>query len=208
MVRTVACGLILLPPLFFALASDANAQLFGGGRQLTGSAQIRSANSAVATGTVRNQRFLRSSRGRRRFVGRSRAAQFVGTQQARTGGSVRTAVSGATRGSRPTQVNQPFQPSQGNRPYDPRVSVGFDFKKAAPADVVTEIVQSLRSLPGSISVSVVDRTATLHGVVPAERERQLAEILTSFEPAIAVVKNELQLASDSAALPVERPPSQ
>jgi hypothetical protein len=82
----------------------------------------------------------------------------------------------------------------------PRLALGFDFTPR-PADIVSsQLTDRIRSkLPladsNRIEVSVEDGVAILRGEVVTERERKLAGILVGFEPGVARVQNEIQLAT-------------
>jgi hypothetical protein len=124
---------------------------------------------------------------------------FVGSQQAGTGTAIRSAVA-AANSSRDvvTDANRPFRRAAPNRPYDARLAIGFDYIAPPIEDVEQRITDHLRVLPASLEVSVDGRTATLRGEVASRTVRDLAEILTRFQPGISAVQNELQVAHGRA----------
>jgi hypothetical protein len=81
--------------------------------------------------------------------------------------------------------------------YLPKVELGFE-----PRPPVTQARASLQlermlarasrlSPDCRIEVSVAERTAMLRGEVPSATDRELVELLVSFEPGISAVQNEL-----------------
>jgi hypothetical protein len=180
--------------------STAQGQMFGArqfGRTL--SPQPRPGIGA-SVGTLRNQRFVRGNRGRASFVGTDRAEtrQFVGLQQAGAQTSIRSAVAGITDSSGSSfDANRPFVRSTGERPYDPRLVIAFQHTRPDSNVIEQQIRNRLQRFQAPIDVSVADRTATLYGEVASVRDRELAQILTSFQPGISAVRNELTVADDT-----------
>ena len=57
-------------------------------------------------------------------------------------------------------------------------------------------IQPLRTVGDSIQVDVVNRVATLRGVVETERQKEMAERMARLEPGISTVVNELVVAGN------------
>ncbi len=196
--RVIAmCGVML-----FGLAADreAIAQMFGQrttGRPLTmqeGRSQFESA------GTLKgNERFFRRNRRPTDFVGPDvREMQgFVGSVQARATGRVTPTTEGLRRRvDRSTSINQPLTVAPRGRPHNPRVSISFSLPAVNESwleDNVLNLLANSPQMSGSsrIAVSVEGRTAILRGEVLGVNDRDLAEILVSFEPGISSIRNEL-----------------
>ncbi len=194
------------------ISDDAAAQLFGKrsvGSTLsrrarpTGVGRTTTADASADAGTIQgNERFVRGMRGRADFVGgdsRDRGG-FVGSQQAETTGTVRTAVSGP-RGDTGPDANQGQAKTAAPRTgmYDPRLRIDFSFTPESPRVVSVALTRRLRACRGidqssPIVVSVEGETATLRGEVAAERDRKLARLMLLFEPGISQVRNELTVA--------------
>ena len=200
--------------------SSADAQLFGSARQLGQPFQARRPQGGAAqrltaeAGQVQgNERFLRSNRRRGDFVGSDRFERrsFVGSQQGTASGPVIPSTAGVRpQRDRSRQINRPLPPQPKNRIYYPRLTVGFENDlsgiRFAP-ELRRELVNPDHfSSSNRFGVSVVNRTATLRGVVASARERDLAELLVSFEPGISVVRNELRLPASDSAQESPRPP--
>ena len=149
-------------------------------------------------GSVRNQRFLRRSRGRQMFIGRDASTRFVGSEQARAG-TARSAVSGLSNRDASAQINRPLSLPSASQSYIPQVAVDFGYEPVSPKTVAADVTASVGFLSDSISVSVVGRTAILRGEVASEEDRRLAEILARFEPAISAVQNDLTIAAGREA---------
>lgn len=198
----VICTLVVA----FALGSPSYAQLFGAARQLGTPLQRR--QSARLTEQVTqdagqvqgNERFLRGNRRAVDFVGSDRFERrtFVGAQQGTASGPVIQSSAGVRpETDRSSQINQPLSLPGRNEIYLPRLQVAF----TAPLSTsrVADALKRQLANPGYFSnsnrfeVSVAGRTATLRGVVADARERDLAELLVSFEPGISEVRNELQI---------------
>jgi hypothetical protein len=162
-------------------------------------------------GSVRNQRFIRGNRAARNFVGsdRTETAEFVGVEQAGSGQVVRSAVSGL-RGAadRSSSLNRPVPPTGPDQMYAPRLVVQFDHPPPASPQLRTGFAEQLAAIGSGIRVVMSGRTAILRGVVSSADDRALAAVLTSFEPGISAVENELRVAGDSAGpeLPPLPPP--
>ncbi len=196
----VACSLMA------AVVGDVRGQMFGA-RTLGQPLGRRPGAGALDTmqeevGTLRgNERFLRANRRATDFVGPDirDLERFVGMLQARARGSVSPTTEGLRRRvDRSESMNQPVPPPARRTLYYPRLEVSFD---SVPADTTALGQRALETLarspelsgPSRIAVYVEGRTAILLGEVPSARDRELAELLISFEPGISAIRNELQL---------------
>lgn len=205
--RLLAAGIICLPGILWS--SPADAQMFGArqvGRPLSRGARP---GSLEDVGVVRNQRFLRGSRSARNFVGvdRQDATEFVGMEQAGAAQAVRSAVAGLREAvDRSGSVNQPAATTARAGMYPPRMVVNFDHRQPAAATLQEALSRRLSATGSEVEVWVAGQTATLRGTVPSAAARDRAAILTSFEPGIWDVQNELQVAGDTAVSPLPPPP--
>lgn len=200
MMGMVACSLIAV------LASDVRGQMFGarslgqplGRRPGPGSLETMQADVGTLRGT---ERFIRANRRATDFVGPDirDLERFVGMLQARARGAVAPTTEGLRRRvDRSESMNQPVPPPTRGTLYYPRLEVTFD---SAVEDTTALGQRALATLarspelsgPSRIAVYVEGRTATLLGEVPSARDRELAEVLLSFEPGISEIRNELQL---------------
>lgn len=150
-----------------------------------------------------NERFLRQNRRASDFVGTDirDIQRFVGALQAR---ALRQQLLSSTQGltrrvDRSESVNQPLPPVPRGTPYYPRLELSF---AAAPVpDTRVPARQALETLarspqlsgPNRIAVWMEGRTAILQGEVLSEADRDLAEILLTFEPGISAIENQLQV---------------
>jgi len=144
------------------------------------------------------------------------AGEFVGAVQAEEGGfigatiaepeNVRSAIDGPLiREARPQRLpggGAAARPTEAQGMYSPRLvfapgSVLAD-SFAAPPEIVRQtaavsLMRRFRGHPGVQSVRVLNENGriTLRGVVNSEHDRQLAELLSSFEPGVWNVHNEI-----------------
>ena len=203
-------ALALFTVIAFAMPSVIHAQLFGSARQLGQPIQRRQGASAAArsaqdAGQVQgNERFLRNNRRRGDFVGSDRFERrnFVGSQQGTANGQAISSVAGVRpERDRSAQINQPLQPTPRNRAHYPRLQIGFATGVSGiqqPGDLQRELENpDYFSTTNRYEVFLANRIATLRGVVVDARERDLAELLVSFEPGISAVRNELRIANAS-----------
>jgi osmotically-inducible protein OsmY len=156
------------------------------------------------------ERFIRGNRARTAFVGadQTEGQGFVGSQQARTSGTIVSSTAGMEPApDQSQQINRPLTPAKAGQMYLPKIVVNVDNMsadlEAALSSSVEEQVQQAVNLvsPTGIAASVEGRTAILRGIVRSDEERRLAETLVSFEPGISMVRNLLQT-------PAIRPPEQ
>lgn len=156
------------------------------------------------------ERFIRGNRSARDFIGTDMAdsPNFVGIQQGRSRGSIRSAIINLQPPQAPN-VNQP-QPRDPSPalPYAPRLQLGFDPPEIAPSVVAEDISENVAGalalrhpnqtgLP--LVVTMQGRTAILQGEVASEHERLLAEQLTLLEAGVSSVQNELTIVAESSA---------
>ena len=212
-------------PFLFAIAfasllinaDKVAAQLFGAQRQLGQPIQRRPQAGVAAQLTeeagqvLGNERFLRTNRRRGDFVGSDRFDRrgFVGSQKGTTTGSALQSTTGVRPDfDRSRQINQPLPPPKAGQPNYPPISLGFSNTIPATGILHPELLRDELTNPDYFSpgnrfeVSVEDRTAILRGVVADARQKDLAELLVSFEPGISAVKNELRVGRP-AVLPVD-----
>ena len=197
---------------------SAQAQLFGRprtvGRPLAGRSGPGSQQDA---GTLRgSERFLRGNRGRAAFVGadQTEGQSFVGSQQARTSGTIVSSTAGLTPArDQSQQINRPLRVAAAGNMNLPKITLHLGDMSPAqstgPQDSATTRVQMAMSLvsPEVISVSVIGRTAILRGVVRSDEERRFAETLASFEPGISSVRNLLRIPDSPLPAPLPMPPA-
>lgn len=187
--------------LSFAVTTESRAQLFGPrtlGRPLSRQAPPSLEQGAMQAGALQgNERFLRGQRRASDFVGtdRSEARAFVGVQQAGQPQTVPTAVEGLRERRSAGSVNPPRPPVAPNQMYE-RLAVDFNVTPRADSVTATDLSRRLtrsmvRGDGTTIEVSVVGRKAILRGEVASERLRDLARLVTLFEPGISEVQNDL-----------------
>lgn len=184
----------------------AEAQMFGArsvGRPLARRPGPGSLEQQSDVGTLQgSERFLRQNRSALDFVGRDIAdvPRYVGLLQARTRGQIPAATQGLTRRvDRSESLNQPLVPARRGTLYPPRIDLTADMSSASNSTLVSQ--QALETLIRSpqlagtsrIEVLLAGRTAILQGEVPSAADRELAEILLTFEPGISAIQNELQV---------------
>ena len=199
------------------LAGEANAQLFGErnlGSSLRGRSTTRSAGRNPGLDPS-GRRFDRRSR-RGGFVGtdRSDRRSFVGRNDAGPTPRVQSAVSGIRTAGGSSAANSVGQQQAIGQMYPPRLELASDLRasrdlrRVIDADTAIELANQLTELMdgSAIEVSVVDRIATIRGVVVSAKDRRRAEILASFEPGVSVVVNDLRLADGSEAPSMVAPP--
>lgn len=191
--------------LLAVLSPSADAQLFGPrdvGRNTRGN---QLSDSATAGTVTEDRRFVRGSRSADNFVGadRQEASAFVGSTQTVNDGEVTTAVEGL-REQPAARVNRmAMETRQGM--YRPRLRIGFSLRRPNRDGMQSHarhsfdrISQPLHELSGERGFRINhvprERVATLTGTVPTEHDRQIAELLASFEPGVETVKNDLQVA--------------
>lgn len=185
----------------------AEAQMFGArsvGRPLARRPGPGSLEQQSDVGTLQgSERFLRQNRSALDFVGRDivDVPRYVGLLQARTRGQIPASTMGLTRRvDRSESINQPLLPARRGGLYPPRLDIAID-ESSLSLDPTESGQQALETLVRSpqlagtsrIGVSLAGRTAILHGEVPSEADRELAEILLTFEPGISAIQNELQV---------------
>ena len=217
--RSIISILVLLLVSFF-ITEETSAQLFGE-RSLGGGVLGRSTSrSARRTPGLdpSGQRFVRGSR-RDGFVGSDRRDRrsFVGRSDATPTPRVQSAVSGIRTNRGNSGANSSGQPRAIGQMYPPRLELapGLRANRQMSRAIETEAsialadrLSNLNAGPigSTIEVSVVNRTATIQGVVASAKDRRRAEILASFEPGVSVVVNDLRLVGDSEVPSTVVPP--
>jgi hypothetical protein len=173
------------------------------GRTTMASGSERPTFESVGEMVDENARFIRGNRAADNFVGSDLAEvqDFVGMQQTDIQADIRSAVDDILIEETP-DVNLDTQPAIPSRMLlnPPRLQVGFDFTPREADIVSTQLTRRLRStlsptVSNRIEVWVEDGVATLRGEAASERDRKLVEILVGFEPGVARVRNEIQLAT-------------
>jgi hypothetical protein len=173
-----------------------------GSRTATGGSE-RPTFESVAEMVNEDARFVRGNRDAADFVGSDLGdvQTFVGMQQTDIEADIRSAVDELIIEDTP-DINLQAQPVIPPRMLlnAPRLQVGFDFTPR-PADALSfqltqRVGSKLSSEPSNrIEVWVEGGVAILRGEVVSERDRKLAGILVGFEPGVARVQNEIQLAT-------------
>lgn len=207
--------LVLAAGMLAWVVGDAEAQMFGSGggnvdRPQVGTGSMQDLES-VGRLTGR-ERFLRQNRRPYDFVGPTvrELERFIGSLQARP----RTPVPPTTQGvrqriDRSEAVNQPLPTLPRSSQYYPRLEITSLVERTpaggpSPSALETLVRSSHLSATSRIVVWMEDRTAILLGEVPSAKDRDLAELVLTFEPGISEIQNELvvnpqlqELAEDS-----------
>jgi hypothetical protein len=187
----------------------AHGQMFGSrsvGQSLTRRPGPGASQDQEGVGTLQGtERFLRQNRRASDYVGVDIGdlQRFIGAMQARSLRQIPPTTQGLTRRvDRSETVNQPLPPARRGTPYNPRLELSFE---ALPVpDTLLPARWALDTLarspqmsgPSRIAVSLEGRTAILRGEVPSEADRDLAELLLTFEPGISAIQNELRVNPD------------
>ena len=188
------------------LCNSATAQMFGNrqvGRPLTRQSQPGFDQEQEDVGSLQgNERFLRKNRRPTDFVGPDlrELQRFIGILQASARGQATSATQGIRRRvDRSETVNQPLPAVPRGAMYHPQVDIDYATLEVIPPEPGSLESNALDTLARStqlsgssrIAVLVEGRTAILRGAVPSAKERDLAEVLLSFEPGISSIRNEL-----------------
>ena len=148
-----------------------------------------------------NERFLRQNRRDVRLRGPRHGECSDSSVRCRPGlgpDARLHAGSDAPRGSLRT-VNQPLPPARrGTLTIRGWTSVWNRLRSPDTTLAAQRALETLARSPqlsgtSRIAVSVAGRTAILQGEVPSAADRELAEILLTFEPGISAIQNELQV---------------
>lgn len=204
--RTSVMAAVVAGSLVVVLATDARGQMFGArslGQPLTRSPGAGALDTMQEdVGSLRSShRFLRANRRPTDYVGRDirDLEHYIGSLQARVRGAVPASTEGLRRRvDRSETMNLPVPPAtRGTMPY-PRLEISFDSVGEDTSVLSQRSLETLARSPelsgtSRIAVYVEGRTAILLGEVPSARDRELAELLMSFEPGVSEVQNELQL---------------
>jgi hypothetical protein len=206
--------------LVLVCGSAANAQVFGSRPQLPNPAanspmggtsiSAGASSSLIPLPPQGSDRFLRSSRTSRDFVGRNRAdiRSFIGAQQALAVGQVRSATEGlrANPGASSKKINQPLpaQPAKGL--YYPKLALDAsqddstlrsDLKTAdsnmQSGELDPLLIERIQRVAGSgVQLSLNANKITIRGQATSARKAELAIQMLQFEPGIDVVDNQLK----------------
>lgn len=191
--------------LLALMVTPLSAQLFGSARQIGRPLRQQQQDNGLAgqvaqeAGEVQgDERFLRNNRRRGDFVGSDRfeGRGFVGSEQGRTTGPVLTSTAGVRPArDRSRQINRPLPRLPRKQAYYPSLEfqpevAGVRFPGLLKRDLENP---AYFADTNQYEVLVEGRRAILRGVVVDARQRDLAELLVSFEPGISEVINELQL---------------
>jgi len=214
---------LLVAGVILAWTDPAQAQLFGKRdlgtsptaiRDRMGKSTTSAADATSGTTLNGNERFIRGNRKKDQVVGAGskETRSFVGLEQASKPAEVKSAVTDLKVETSPdaNREGQPLVPKI--TMYEPRLALGFDHA-LGPAQERSISLRGRLAVSQSIQwagpceVIVEGRTATLRGTVASEHDRKLAELFVLFEPGIAKVRNEIQVASPkpATASPSDRP---
>lgn len=203
MLVTMVCLLILTTALEARGQSSGSGQL---GQALSLQSTSGGPTSIEDVGTLKGtERYLRKNRRPTDFIGPDgrESRRYVGALQARARGTVPPTTQGLTRRvDRSASLNQPLTPTRRGGVYHPQLEINFEVPAGAAADLSAH--RALDTLarspqlagPSRIAVSMAGRTAILQGEVPSARDREVAEILLSFEPGVSEIQNELEVNPD------------
>lgn len=208
MTHSILC--FLYASILIVYAAPLQAQLFGNPRQIGRPLQRQPSVGMAAQATQEagelqgSERFLRNNRRRGDFVGSDRfeGRGFVGSEQGRTTGPVMTSTAGVRPAQdRSAQINQPLPRSPRQQPYYPALRVETEVAGVRFPDVLQRELENPVYFANSnrYEVLVEGRRAILRGVVGDAKQRDLAELLVSFEPGISEVINELLVQPNPAA---------
>jgi len=204
--RTVTTIAVMAASLLFG--DLAGAQMFGSrqtGRPLARRPQPGMNNQEQEdVGTLRGtERFIRENRRPADFVGPDirELDRFIGLLQATIQAQTNSAVEDIRRRvDRSETINQPVEQTSDEGMYSPKIDVNLstELNPVEPPAAVANALKTLARSPqlsgaSRIAVSVEGRTATLQGEVPSSTDRELAELLLSFEPGISSIENRLQV---------------
>ena len=192
--------------LLVTMAITADGQMFGSrtlGKPFQSTRPgLTAAATMESTGVVEgNERFLRDNRARKDYVGNNRQSLegFVGSEQAIGTGR----VPAATETMQPprdqsSRINRPLPPLRRGQMYYPRLT--FDVSERKGRGVETALIherdaklERLLSKTARSNIEVwhtADRTI-LRGTVPSEQVAEKLRILTSFEPHIFRIEDQL-----------------
>jgi len=190
----------------WAGTDSAEAQMFGSrnvGQPLARRPGPGALEEQVNVGTLQgSERFLRQNRSALDFVGRDIAEipRFLGNIQARTRGQIPASTQGLTRRvDRSESINQPLLPARRGMLYPPRLDINLESSLSLDSTLAgqkaLETLVRSPQLAGTsrIEVLVAGRTAILQCEVHSASDRELAEILLTFEPGISAIQNDLQV---------------
>lgn len=150
-----------------------------------------------------SERFLRENRSRDAFVGSDQRSLggFVGSEQALGVGRVQTATE--TLSAPPDEsrrINRPLPPLPDGAMYYPRLVLGDEFKKAAPAANSQQLNRDqaleerlAKHIDVPIQVLRQGDRAILRGTVASQEIADRLKLLISFEPQIYRIEDQLKV---------------
>lgn len=206
--------LVIFSITLFGIDNMAAAQMFGNrnvGQPLDRRNPLTAAGeSETLTGS---ERFLRENREPRQFIGGTPGDMgFVGMVEASD--PANTAVQlpqlrlPGIRPDRAAIINRPLNLRRPNSMMAPPLSIEFGTTSQTDLGFATQVQKSLDQLlqtrfPSQFQVSVAGSVVTLRGVARDQAQRQLVEIMTTMEPGIDEVRN--QIVVNPAPLPSPKP---
>ncbi|MDP1563267.1 MAG: BON domain-containing protein [Pirellulaceae bacterium] len=167
------------------------------------------AEAESAGGITGSERFLRDRRRPGEFVGSDQATtRFVGSGAVIESGRVQSAVESLPPAADlATQVNRRLAPAGPSQPYAPRLILAFE-PLAAPnsrnqvealdriEQTRLEITQAIDRIgPHSLEVRLENRVAYLSGQVETEHQRALAVLITSMQPGVSQVTDQITISN-------------
>ncbi|MBL8854183.1 MAG: BON domain-containing protein [Planctomycetaceae bacterium] len=163
--------------------------------------QNAAAEAETAGGITGSERFLRDRRRPGEFVGSDQATtRFVGSGAVIESGRVQSAVESLPPATDlATQINRRLAPAGPAQPYAPRLIVAFEPSESPNSgnqveavdrieQTRLEIAQAIERIgPHSLEVRLENRVAYLSGQVETEHQRALAVLITSIQPGVSSV---------------------
>ncbi len=205
-IQRIFVGCVAL--LAVAFVSPAWAQLFGSNSNRAlrqplarqqGFSQFKDAGTLSGS-----ERYIRRNRRATDFVGPDlrELRRFIGAIQGRATGRVVPMTQSLRKpADRSASMNQQLAPAARGQLYNPRLTLGFQAPAVNSTGQAAHLQDVLASSPhlsaNRIEVSLEGRTAILRGEVLSAKDRDLAQILASFEPGISAVDNQLRIVQRS-----------
>lgn len=182
--------------------------------QFSGSPGTRTQNQEGIGTLGGNDRFMRDARQPGQFVGADIADTGNPFSQLQAGANLRSAID--SLGGFRQQAGQPD--GGGNEIRSPvrmRLAVDFAYPSIPNTQLSATLTNRLARIQQVQAVTPIEAevrggVVRLTGIVPSERDRELAARLVLLEPGIAGVQNDLQLATPEMLLPppLEEPSSE
>ncbi len=168
--------------------------------------QNAAAEAETAGGITGSERFLRDRRRPGEFVGSDQATtRFVGSGAVIESGRVQSAVESLPPATDlATQINRRLAPTGPAQPYAPRLILAFEPLASSTGNQVEavdrieqtrlEITQAIERIgPHSLEVRLENRVAYLSGQVETEHQRALAVLITSMQPGVSSVIDQVSV---------------